>query len=441
MTGAGGEPLTLLPEQQRFLARRLPAEHHWNLQGVRPIAGCMASTRGRAALRQLVLRHDALRTVLIAPAGGERRAVLVSPEMEVPIQCLDLSDVPDTRLKEEIRHRTAQLHKEMDLYAWPLFRLVCLHLARRSFVLLAIVHHLICEEVSFRILMEDLLRLLAGAGEEGGPPPALRPWASVKDLGDWLVEVARTDEVRAHLDRWCRIGEPAAPVPAELGDGSTNDLASSEFAVAALTKEKTAAVVRGAAAPGRMTLRNRVLLALLRTLCEMFDIEAVSIRCHCDGRAGVVRPLNVARTFGWLSATYPITFRRPRGRAWSEANLREHLSQVPSRGETFGVLRFLSQEPAVRDRLQQLGEPDVQLNWLGMRSHSGRLRPVAAEAPFEFEQRRLGNRDSRHNVVAAVVNGQLVIQWGYSRNLYRPATVEALTARAAAMVGAGLGDS
>jgi microcystin synthetase protein McyA len=435
MTGPSGGPLTLLPEQQRFLARRLPAEHHWNLQGVRRVKGCMASASSRSALRALIDRHDALRTVLVQTREG-RRGELVDVDADVPVRCFDLTHVSDVDLKEGIRLRAAELHEEMDLSSWPLFKLACLHLAGSTYVLLAIVHHLICEEVSFRILLEDLVRLVEQGDRESRRSLLPHPYASVKELGDWLVDVTSMEPVRAHVERWCRLGDPAPPIPAELNDGAGNDLASSAFAVAALTRQETAAVVGGAAGVNGLTVRNQVLGAVVAALRDVFGIEAVGMRCHCDGRAGTVRPLNVARTVGWLSATYPITFRLPRARPWDAAALMEHVSQVPSRGETFGMLRFLSQDAILVDRLRKLGEPDVQLNWLGMRSHSGRLRPVAAGAPFEFEQRRLGPRDSRHNVVAAVVNGQLVIQWGYSRNLYRPATAEGLAARAAALIRA-----
>src|SRR5262249_9842378 len=157
----------------------------------------LAPDRLRQALGQLWEHHDALRSrfapgpVIDPPGapGAAPRSLLVQ---------IDLSALPAARQAAALEASADALQASFDPARGPLLR-AALYAAR----LLLVLHHLVVDGVSWRILAEDLETAYRG---EALPPrtSSLRTWAERQ------VEAARTAEVGWWLER---LAGGVAPLP------------------------------------------------------------------------------------------------------------------------------------------------------------------------------------------------------------------------------------
>jgi non-ribosomal peptide synthase protein (TIGR01720 family) len=101
-------------------------------------------------------------------------------------------------------------------------------------------------------------------------------------------------------------------------------------------------------------------------------------------------------------------------------SVKEQLRRIPNRGLTYGLLRYLSNDPQVTDQLRTLPEAEVGFNYLGQYAASPALESSGSE--------RSGRAGRRHllEINAAISGGRLWVQLGYSERHHRPATIERL---------------
>ncbi|HST65137.1 MAG TPA: condensation domain-containing protein, partial [Mycobacteriales bacterium] len=120
------------------------------------------------ALRDLVGRHDALRTAF-RPRDGDVDQ-LVWPEVEVELRTVDLSADPDPAAALET-YLVREAERPRPLVAPPLWHAVLLRLGDRHQVLAMFIHHLVFDGWSHGVLHDELVRCVRAA--VAGRPPRL----------------------------------------------------------------------------------------------------------------------------------------------------------------------------------------------------------------------------------------------------------------------------
>ncbi len=182
----GRIPLSFAQERLWFLNRLDPASAAYNMPGMVSAGDPRAV---KAALTEIVARHEALRTVF-PDAGGEPYQE-IAPPAPVSLPVVDLSALPD---EKELRRVVSQeARRPFDLARGPLFRF--LFVRRAEGRLFANLHHTIADGWSQEILLRELQALLLGK-----PLPPLP--VQYADHAVW--ERSRPDALSAGLDGWKR---------------------------------------------------------------------------------------------------------------------------------------------------------------------------------------------------------------------------------------------
>lgn len=147
-----------------------------------------------AAVRQLVRRHEALRTTFDAAPDGELSQVV---HAEVPAGLPTWTDLSDQALTEEI---TAQLRTPFDLAAGPVLRAGVYRLAEEDHVLLVTLDHITCDGWSMGLLHRDLVALYASEATGVAAPP--EPVVQYADFAVWQRDWLDGGELERQLDYW-----------------------------------------------------------------------------------------------------------------------------------------------------------------------------------------------------------------------------------------------
>jgi non-ribosomal peptide synthase protein (TIGR01720 family) len=409
----------LLPEQRRYLDRPPPDEHHWNIAQLFRIPAELTPEIARVAMTAVVNRHDGLRMHL---REGDRAefGVRAGPVRDLPFELIDLRGEPAADQAAKLTAECSRIQSSLSLTAAPLVRLAYFRLAGNECRLLVVIHHLVCDGLSLRIVLADLERGCRAllAGDLPTLPPVPVPASA---YATWLTGV----EVRDQLLLWRRIAAPATPVPVERSGANT--MATADVVMAGLDRSTSATLLTSALPAWQAGTRDAVLAALAGVLKGTGADRDVRATFIGHGRRGLPGQPNLSRTVGWLSTRYPARIRvDTRRRLVDQIRLvRAQFSEIPCDGAGFGLLRYMSGDPRTRAALADLAEPEIIVNNLGCLDHDGTggLFCDAPESAGPYET-SAGLREFRHAIEVFVHRGRLGISWHYSTNQYERSTVE-----------------
>ncbi|HEY0494116.1 MAG TPA: amino acid adenylation domain-containing protein [Kutzneria sp.] len=149
-----GTRLALSHAQERFwlLDQMDPGSREYLLPMLVWLPATVTEEAVEAALAELVVRHEVLRTRYTMDADG--LVAVIEPWSEVPLPALETEQIGQVVAKE--------LSYGFDLRRAPLFRATLVRDGGDEQLLLLVCHHIICDGWSARILEQELRSLLAG---------------------------------------------------------------------------------------------------------------------------------------------------------------------------------------------------------------------------------------------------------------------------------------
>ena len=151
------------------------------------------------------------------------------------------------------------------------------------------------------------------------------------------------------------------------------------------------------------------------------------INVERHGREDLGIGLNFSRTVGWFPSIAPVLLEVPADAPSSEVlnAVRQQWQALPSRGVTYGLLRYLG-EDAVRHQLDQLPEAEVFFCYHGRRAGrktSPQRGPQPGMGPLQSRQ---GSRRHLIELNAVIQQDELQTRWSFSSNVHERATIDGL---------------
>ncbi|WP_416136204.1 amino acid adenylation domain-containing protein [Aquabacterium sp. A7-Y] len=432
--------LPLTPIQHWFFESGLRTPSHWNqavlLQLRRPIEPEVLQ-RG---LQLLVERHAALRTRFVRDAAGAWHQQVAEGDSADFFERVDVSEVPSERLASTLEAHGTALQARLDIERGPLLRAAWFACGSAEAPrLLVAIHHLAVDGVSWRVLLDELQTVCAQLAQ--GEPPTLPPVGSSYAL--WARRLqgdAASPRTRDELAYWSQLGDAGAlPQRGDLADATVGE---ARRVRATLDATRTAALLSDVPARLRAGIEEVMLTALALTLCAWSGHAAVLVELEGHGREDLFDELDLSRTVGWFTSRFPVRL-APGGSGGLAAlkQVKEQLRGRPRKGVGYGVLRHLG-DPATRERLAGLAQPQVCFNYLGRFDrvfHETSPFTLAAESPGAT--RHPGERRTHAlDIDGQVLDGVLSLEWTYSPSLHDAREIEGLAAdfvqRLAALVDA-----
>lgn len=185
-------PASFAEQRLWFLDQVDPMTAVYNVvQGLR-LEGPLDRARLEAALREVVTRHEALRTTFAAKDGTPLQ--IVSGEARLPFAVVDLQGRDDAEA-EASRLARAEAETPFDLQKGPLVRALAIVLAPEQHVLVVNAHHIVCDGSSLAILFEEVSALYAGR-------ELPEPKAQYADFTAWQSEWLLGAELERALAYW-----------------------------------------------------------------------------------------------------------------------------------------------------------------------------------------------------------------------------------------------
>ena len=153
--------------------------------------------------------------------------------------------------------------------------------------------------------------------------------------------------------------------------------------------------------------------------CFVVDLEG-------HGREDIFEGIDLSRTVGWFTTIFPFrleTAHSDPGVALTRT--KERLAQVPDRGLSYGLQRYLGDREA-RAALGAQPQPDVVFNYLGQFDQvvaGSSLFGFAPESPGPWHSPSARRRHALE-IVTVVREGRLEARFIFNETLHRPDTIE-----------------
>ncbi|HEX2094716.1 MAG TPA: amino acid adenylation domain-containing protein, partial [Longimicrobiaceae bacterium] len=423
----------LTPIQRWFFESPIPERHHWNMSLLLELRRPVDPAVLEAAVQHLVMHHDALRLRYSGAADGEWRQSCAPVEEPVVVERVDLSWVPAWELTEEIERRCAAVQAGLHLDRGPLLRVALLEPGNgRPSRLLLVVHHLVVDGVSWRILLEDLQKAYDQLGS--GTPVSLPPkTTSFQFWAHRLAEHTAAGGFDGELEYWVdESRRTLRPLPVDMADGA-HTAGSTRALSTWLDAEDTQALLQEVPSAYRTQVNDALLTALARTFAGWTGDARVLVEMEGHGREDLFDDVDLTRTVGWFTTTYPVLLdlRGAGDEGAALKRVKEQLRGVPNQGIGFGALRYLRPDAAGRERMSALPRAEVGFNHLGQADQA-----LADEGMFSLARESAGDgmsplapRNHLFEVSTIVIGGRLRVDWSYSEAVHRPETVESLAER------------
>ncbi|MEG4456885.1 amino acid adenylation domain-containing protein [Microcoleus sp. N9_A1] len=423
----GSLPLT--PIQHWFFAQNLPNPHHFNQAFLLEVPATFNPDLLQQALQQLLLHHDALR-LRFNQSEACWQPFNALPDETVPFSLIDLSTLQEEAHSQEIESTSSQLQASLNLNSSPLLRVALFHLGtQKPSRLLLVIHHLVVDGVSWRILLEDLQT--AYQQLESGKPIQLHPkTTSFKHWAEKLTEYAFSPAAKKELTYWSNISTPKIThLPVDCNQGANTE-ASARSVKVSLNEEETRALLQEIHKAYHTQINDILLTALVQVLATWSGSNSVIIDLEGHGREEILPDVDLSRTVGWFTTIFPVHLELKATENLSDAiqSIKEQLRAIPNRGIGYGVLRYLSEDAEITSQLSSIPQAEVSFNYLGqfdwgMQENS--FIKLASESVGP-KHSQLGQRSHLLEINGLVVENQLQLEWTYSENFHQRATIESL---------------
>ncbi|WP_347901178.1 amino acid adenylation domain-containing protein [Pseudomonas purpurea] len=223
------QPLSFAQQRLWFLWSLEPDSSMYNMPGALRLRGELNSAALRQTFAALVDRHAVLRTTFYEEDGQTWQRV--HPELPLSFVETDLRHLPDAQAQAEQRARD-EVARPFDLRHGPLLRVHVVRVADQEHVLLLTVHHIVADDWSFRVLINEFVTLYPSLNR--GETPEL-PAHSVQyaDFAKWQRQwLEQGGELQRQLDYWQdRLGEQQVvlELPADGDQRTAQEGASEHF--------------------------------------------------------------------------------------------------------------------------------------------------------------------------------------------------------------------
>src|SRR6185312_15183729 len=235
------------------------------------------------AVRRLLIHHDALRLRFTREESGWQQINGGRDEV-VPLTLVDLSHMNPTEMQEEIESVAAELQASLNLHDGPITRVAlfdCGPLVSQR--LLLVIHHLVVDGISWRILLEDLSTVYQqlSSGQMVSLPTKT---TSFKQWANQLVTHAQSSALLQEIAYWQAIASiPSNPLPVDFASGG-NTVASAHTISLALTVQETQALLQQVPAAYHTQITDVLLTALIQAFADWTGEQTLLVNLEGHGR-------------------------------------------------------------------------------------------------------------------------------------------------------------
>lgn len=259
------EKVPLSSSQQRlWLLHKLEGSVSYNIPFLWQITGAVDLLQLELVCKQILMRHEVLRTVYRELGGTPYQHVIGTDGWHVQIEAQPVNTIFEAQAFID-----REINQPFDIENEPMLRVKVVTQAGQPSYLLLVIHHIAFDDWSLPILLNELQSFYAHALGKAGSLPGLLP-LQYADFAIWESEAMATPYMQQQLNFWTeRLSEitlPELPKQPAFADGRS---AKGDMVVTVVDEEMGHAVKQ--LAQQQQTTLFTTLLAAFQTLMHLYS--------------------------------------------------------------------------------------------------------------------------------------------------------------------------
>ncbi len=417
-------PLT--PIQAEFFKEDRVDPHHFNQAVMLYSPAGFDEEAVRVMFSKMQEHHDALRMSYRREDG---KIIQTNHGLDYPLSlCVfDLKKKGGERESiEELQSKVNEIQASINLEKGPLMKLSLFHLDDGD-RLLIVIHHLVVDGVSWRILFEDIENLFQQY-KEGKPMVLTLKSDSFKTWSEKLSAYANSKSFLKEKPYWAELEStkvPEIPKDFSVDDNFIKDSMSLSIS---LNEEETSRLLTEVNAAFGTEINDILITALGLSLAKTYSCEKILMALEGHGREEILKDIDISRTIGWFTSVYPVildvSYRNDLSRQIKE--IKESLHQVPNKGIGYGILKYLTADENKTDIDFKL-KPQISFNYLGQfDTEIEQMSFAVASESVGDSYSKNGQRDYELEITGIITVKKLVLSMIFSKKQFKPATIKGL---------------
>ncbi|MGD2090925.1 MAG: amino acid adenylation domain-containing protein [Candidatus Aminicenantes bacterium] len=376
-----------------------------------------------AVLLKLQEHHDALRMVFKEENG---KMIQVNCDLDYPfsLPVFDYRNQADAAAA--LAAKVNEIQADIDLNTGPLMKPALFHLEDGDRLLL-VIHHLVIDGVSWRIIFEDL-GYLYQQYQKGEALTLPLKTDSFKTWAEKLYQYANTKEFlkeKSYWERWGRTAAPGLKMDFQEEDNYVKDVDQLSFS---LDEAETALLLEKVNEAFGTEINDILLTALGLAVKNTWHQDHLLIALEGHGREEILPDVDISRTIGWFTSLYPVLldFSYENHLARQIKEVKENLRRIPHNGIGYGILKYLTGQ-TYKDESHLQFEPQISFNYLGQfDADLGQMSWEMAPGPTGNNRDLEERREYVLDVSGMIAKKQLLMSMVYSKKQYKAQTIKTL---------------
>ena len=414
---SGLVPLT--PIQKWFFENNFAERHHWNQAFLILSRRALAENHLETALNHLIKHHDGLRTVFSVEGATVIQAIKPGATVTFKLAVYDFSG--KITAHDLMLEKINEIQKSFNLSSGLLIKAALFRMDDGD-QLLIVAHHLIIDSVSFRIILEDLTNAYSML-ENGQNIVLPDKTTSYQEWALKLTTIANDPFITSEIPYWEKIRQADPGLLTGARPAGTDTFRDSLTATVFFSKKETYQLLHIANKAYHTKINDLLITALAVALQKYTGKSDLLINLEGHGREDLFDEMDLTRTIGWFTASYPVLFNLAAnidlGRAIT--TVKETLRDIPKNGIGYGILSFLTAESGLK-RIHP--QPEINFNFLGEIDNH---RQAGAFHPEEIELSSCISGNARRNfkwdLYGLIKHDQLFIHLNYNQYQFSQSTI------------------
>ncbi|WP_432409016.1 amino acid adenylation domain-containing protein [Wukongibacter sp. M2B1] len=336
----------------------------------------------------------------------------------------DFSDYEDEKQKDMIEEVCKNIKSSFSIEKSILFKACAFAQKNQELKLFIVAHHLIVDGVSWRILIEDISRMMeqVHSGKQIVLP------AKTCSYGQWCEEINIFAEDKVLEDEksyWNDILKKEVTFPIADKTYYESSVKNSITITKNLSPKETANLLYKANEAYHTKTNELLIISLVLAVAQYSKKNNVVIELESHGREHSLIQKDLSRTIGWFTSIFPAYFKVEELGDFGNVikSLKEQIRRIPYSGIGYGILRYLKKD--MRDNYEN---KRLRFNYIGDMNGVGDGRYIRDDCiQFSADSDPINKLTCPIEINIALLKDKLIIMTNYDRNLLEVDTCEKFT--------------
>lgn len=357
----------------------------------------------------LTHHHDALRTTF--SIEGDKVTQVINKDTEEFNFCKEY-DVIGNNYISEIKAISNSIQESMNLKTGPLMKIIFFHHEKEEYILI-VMHHLITDNISWRILTDDFQQVYESLREDqkvdlGDKTMSYQQWSSL------LIMRYKQGEFLQAKEYWEEFLIKNSNYIEKLEYTLQNKIKDTGVLSISFSKNETKKLQNETTNAYKTEVNELLLTALSMTMNQFLSTDKVLVDIEGHGREIQDLDIDISRTIGWFTSIYPIMLEYDKEKDLGNMIklIKDHIRRIPDKGMSYGVLKY-------QDNMSMKLNACISYNYLGIISNKQITSKFEiSDIDFGLTQDKDMNRPYIFEFSGVIKKEELMITLQYNNEQY-----------------------